>query len=113
MVGPHSGHQKVWFQALKHQKFVYLAQAGPYRDATVRDAVLAERVEALASQEHSSWSAAQTEPAAAQRADQRTYVALLSRREAAPCARVDPPHELVPRAAPVTFPESAGGRCRG
>ncbi len=52
-------------EALKHQKFLYLAQAGPYRDATTRDAVLAERVEALVSQEHSSWSATQTEPAAA------------------------------------------------
>ena len=48
-------------EALKHDKYLYLAQAGPYRDATVRDAVLAERVEALVSQEQSSWSATQTE----------------------------------------------------
>jgi hypothetical protein len=52
-------------EALKHEKYLYLAQAGPYRDGTARDAVLAERVEALVSQEQSSWSAAQTEHTAA------------------------------------------------
>jgi hypothetical protein len=52
-------------EALKHDKYLYLAQAGPYRDATSRDAVLAERVEALVSQEQSSWSATQTEHTAA------------------------------------------------
>ena len=52
-------------EALKHEKYLYLAQAGLYRDATARDAALAERVEALVSQEQSSWSAAQTEHTAA------------------------------------------------
>jgi hypothetical protein len=52
-------------EALKHEKYLYLAQAGPYRHGTARDAVLAERVEALVSQEQSSWSAAQTEHTAA------------------------------------------------
>ena len=52
-------------EALKHDKYLYLARAGPYRDAATRDVVLAERVEALVSQEQSSWSAAQTEPTAA------------------------------------------------
>ena len=52
-------------EALKHEKYLYLAQAGPYRDGNARDIVLAERVEALVSQEQSSWSAAQTEHTAA------------------------------------------------
>ena len=48
-------------EALKHEKFLYLMRAGPYRDAPAPDAVLAERVEGLVSQEHSSWSAAQAQ----------------------------------------------------
>ena len=51
-------------EALKHEKYLYLAQAGMYRDAAARDAVLAERVEALVSQEQSSWSAVQAEAVA-------------------------------------------------
>jgi hypothetical protein len=54
-------------EALKHEKFLYLAHAGPYRDATAPDTLLAERVEGLVSQEHAAWSAAQREPAAAAR----------------------------------------------
>lgn len=54
-------------EALKHEKYLYLAQAAVYRDATVRDAVLAERVEALVSQEQSSWSSVQAEAGAAAR----------------------------------------------
>ena len=52
-------------EALKHEKFVYLARAGPYRDAPAPDALLAERVEGLVSQEHAAWSSAQTEAGAA------------------------------------------------
>ena len=48
-------------EALKHEKFLYLAQAGPYRDAAAPEALLAERVEGLVSQEHAAWSSAQTE----------------------------------------------------
>jgi hypothetical protein len=48
-------------EALKHEKFVYLAHAGPYRDAPAPDALLAERIEGLVSQEHAAWSSAQTE----------------------------------------------------
>jgi hypothetical protein len=51
-------------EALKHEKYLYLAHAGAYRDATARDAVLAERVEALVSQEQSSWTAVQAEAVA-------------------------------------------------
>lgn len=42
-------------EALKHEKFLYLSGAGPYRDAADRDAVLAERVEARVSTEHAAW----------------------------------------------------------
>ncbi len=52
-------------EALKHEKFVFLAHAGPYRDAPAPDALLAERVEGLVSQEHAAWSSAQTEAGAA------------------------------------------------
>lgn len=43
-------------EALKHEKFLFLASAGPYSQGDRRDALLAERVEALVSQEHASWA---------------------------------------------------------
>jgi hypothetical protein len=42
-------------EALKHEKFLYLAKAGPYLDAAHPAAMLAERVEALVSQENTKW----------------------------------------------------------
>jgi Protein of unknown function (DUF4231) len=51
-------------EALKHEKFLRLAEAGPYAAATRPDALLAERVEALVSQEHAAWKEAQREPGA-------------------------------------------------
>ncbi len=42
-------------EALKHERFLYLAAAGPYADAD-RERVLAERVEGLVSQEHAKWT---------------------------------------------------------
>ena len=45
-------------ESLKHEKFLFLAHAGPYADATDPRAMLAERVEALISQENSQWVAA-------------------------------------------------------
>jgi uncharacterized protein DUF4231 len=48
-------------EALKNERYLYLARAGPYAGAN-RDRLLAERVEALLSQEHTKWaSAAQRE----------------------------------------------------
>ncbi len=46
-------------EALKHEKYLYLAKAGPY--ATVADprALLAERVESTVSQEHAQWASVQ------------------------------------------------------
>jgi hypothetical protein len=46
-------------EALKHEKFLYLAAAGPYALNGRRDAVLAERVEGLVSQEHAAWAEVQ------------------------------------------------------
>ncbi|MEV2221587.1 DUF4231 domain-containing protein [Nocardia vinacea] len=44
-------------ESLKHEKFLYLASAGPYGESD-RRAVLAERVEGLVSQENTQWTTA-------------------------------------------------------
>ncbi len=46
-------------EALKHEKYLYGAGAGPYAEAPDRDARLAERVEGLVSQEHAAWTSTQ------------------------------------------------------
>jgi hypothetical protein len=48
-------------EALKHEKYLYLANAGPYRDSEDSERVLAERIEGLVSQEHAKWTAAREE----------------------------------------------------
>lgn len=48
-------------EALKHEKFLFTAGAGPYSDAVRPDALLAERVEGLVSQEHAAWTSSQRE----------------------------------------------------
>jgi hypothetical protein len=58
-------YQQLWgtyrgtCEALKHEKYVYLAKAGPYATATDPHALLAERVESLVSQEHAQWNSFQ------------------------------------------------------
>jgi hypothetical protein len=53
-------------EALKHEQFLYLAEAGPYTAAPRPLALLAERVEGLMAREHASWAQAQqVEPAGA------------------------------------------------
>jgi hypothetical protein len=42
-------------ERLKHEQFLYLAHAGPYGAAPNPEALLAERVESLVSQEHAAW----------------------------------------------------------
>ena len=42
-------------ESLDHEKFLYLAQSGPY-SGPERHRVLAERVEGLVSQEHAKWT---------------------------------------------------------
>jgi Protein of unknown function (DUF4231) len=46
-------------EALKHEKFTYLAKAGPYASAADPHALLAERVESQVSQEGGRWVASQ------------------------------------------------------
>jgi hypothetical protein len=48
-------------EALKHEKFLYLANAGPYAGDTP-ETVLADRVESLVSQEHAKWASTQQQP---------------------------------------------------
>jgi Protein of unknown function (DUF4231) len=48
-------------EALAHEKFLYLAQSGPY-SGTERHRVLAERVEGLVSQEHAKWTEGRHQP---------------------------------------------------
>lgn len=44
-------------EQLKHEQFLFLSAAGPYAAAEDPEAVLAERVESLVSQEHTAWVA--------------------------------------------------------
>jgi hypothetical protein len=48
-------------EALKHEKFLYLAHAGTYATAANPDALLAERIEGRVSQEHASWASEQSQ----------------------------------------------------
>jgi uncharacterized protein DUF4231 len=48
-------------EALKHERYLYLAQAGPYTGED-RRAQLAERLEGLVSQEHAKWTASRQNP---------------------------------------------------
>jgi len=42
-------------ERLKHEQFLFLAHAGPYAGEADANALLAERVESLVSQEHAAW----------------------------------------------------------
>jgi Protein of unknown function (DUF4231) len=57
-------------ERLKHEKFLFLAGAGPYAAAEKPEALLAERVEGLVSQEHAAWASHQEEPARKAEEDQ-------------------------------------------
>jgi hypothetical protein len=48
-------------ERLKHERFLFAAHAGPYGTAPDPDALLAERVESLVSQEHAAWVSQQSE----------------------------------------------------
>jgi hypothetical protein len=48
-------------EALKHERYLYLARAGPYVGED-RHRVLAERIEGLVSQEHAKWAASSQQP---------------------------------------------------
>jgi Protein of unknown function (DUF4231) len=49
-------------EELKHEKYLFLAKAGPYEDAIDPDRLLAERIEETVSQEHAKWVAAREKP---------------------------------------------------
>jgi hypothetical protein len=46
-------------EALKHEKYLFLAQAGPYANSPQAATLLADRIEGLISQEHAKWVSAQ------------------------------------------------------
>jgi hypothetical protein len=46
-------------ESLKHEKYLFLAGAGPYAAAPNPHSLLAERVESLVSQEHARWTGTQ------------------------------------------------------
>jgi hypothetical protein len=50
-------------EALKHEKYLYLANAGHYHSSEDPERMLAERIEGLVSQEHAKWTAAREEHA--------------------------------------------------
>jgi hypothetical protein len=58
-------YQQLWgtyrstCEALKHEKYAYLAGAGPYTAAANPRVLLAEQIESLVSQEHAQWSSIQ------------------------------------------------------
>jgi hypothetical protein len=56
-------------EALKHEKYLYRARAGPYARAQHPAELLAERVEGLVSQEHAAWASSQREAASRNRPD--------------------------------------------
>lgn len=48
-------------ERLKHERFLFMAKAGPYGTNPNPEAMLAERVEGLVSQEHAAWVSQQKE----------------------------------------------------
>jgi hypothetical protein len=50
-------------EALKHEKYLFLALAGPYAGAASSSKLLADRIEGLISQEHAKWVSAREEAA--------------------------------------------------
>ena len=50
-------------ESLKQEKYLFLANAGPYSTATAAHVLLAERIESLVSQEHAKWASEQEEAA--------------------------------------------------
>jgi hypothetical protein len=55
-------------EQLKHEKHLYAVHAGPYAGVLAPERVLAERVEALVSQEHAAWVSSRVESTGAKAA---------------------------------------------
>jgi hypothetical protein len=56
-------HYRSTSEALKHEKYLFLANAGSYTAAKDPAALLAERIEGRVSQEHSAWASEQQQGA--------------------------------------------------
>jgi Protein of unknown function (DUF4231) len=54
-------HYRSTSEALKHEKYLFLAHAGSYATAPNPEALLAERIESRVSQEHSAWASEQNQ----------------------------------------------------
>jgi len=50
-------------EALKHEKYLYLAKAGVYAASDDPQALLAERIESMVSQEHAKWASSREQGA--------------------------------------------------
>jgi hypothetical protein len=50
-------------ESLKHEKYLFLAEAGPYATVEKPISLLAERIEGLVSQEHAKWVSSREEAA--------------------------------------------------
>jgi hypothetical protein len=59
-------------EALKHERYLYLATAGPYGGPD-RSRVLAEKVEGLVSQEHAKWTESRQDPGRRRGEDPRQH----------------------------------------
>ena len=59
-------------EALKHEKYLFLATAGPYASAENPKRLLAERVESLVSQEHVKWASSQEQIEKKKEADKKS-----------------------------------------
>ncbi len=57
-------------EALKHDKYLFLAKAGPYASASDPIVLLAERIEGLVSQEHAKWASTRQDSEAKNRGGQ-------------------------------------------
>jgi hypothetical protein len=64
-------YQQIWItyratcEAMKHEKYTYIAKAGVYAGASDPLAALAERVETISSQENTKWASLQQQPSKA------------------------------------------------
>ena len=60
-------------ESLKHEKYLYLAGAGPYANTRSAHALLADRIEGQISQEHAKWVSAREEGAHALAAESKNH----------------------------------------
>jgi hypothetical protein len=62
-------------EALRHEKYLYLGQAGPYAAAANPHALLAERIESQVSQENAKWAAVQQQQSQRQQPGEPNWAA--------------------------------------